>query len=80
MAEPKFEEAMQRLEDIVQDLENGNLSLEDSIKIFEEGMKLVSYCSRKLEEAEQKVNLLIKKGEGGYALRPFEPDRKDDVE
>ena len=80
MAEPKFEEAMQRLEDIVQDLEDGNLSLEDSIKIFEEGMKLVSYCSRKLEEAEQKVNLLIKKGEGGYALRPFEPDRKDEVE
>ena len=80
MAEPKFEEAMQRLEEIVQDLEGGNLPLEDSIKIFEEGMKLVRFCSQKLEETEQKVNLLIKEGEGGYTLRPFEPDKKDEAE
>jgi exodeoxyribonuclease VII small subunit len=80
MAEPKFEEAMKRLEEIVQDLEGGNLSLEDSIKIFEEGMKLVRFCSQKLEETEQKVNLLIKEGEGSYTLRPFESEKKDEAE
>jgi len=80
MAEPKFEEAMQRLEEIVQDLEGGNRSLEDSIKIFEEGMKLVRFCSQKLEETEQKVNLLIKEGEGSYTFRPFEPEKKDETE
>ncbi len=80
MAEPKFEEAMQRLEDIVQDLEGGNLSLEESLKIFEEGMKLVRFCSQKLEEAEQKVNLLIKKGAASYTLRPFEPGKEDEAE
>ena len=74
MAEKKFEEAMQRLEDIVENLESGDLSLENSLKIFEEGMKLVSFCSRKLEEAEQKVTKLVKESDGRYTQQPFEKE------
>ena len=66
MAEKKFEKAMERLEGIVESLEKGDLPLEDSLKIFEEGMELVNFCSRKLEEAEQKVTLLIKEGSGRF--------------
>ena len=72
MAEKKFEDAMKRLEDIVQNLESGDLSLEGSLGAFEEGMKLVSFCSKKLEEAEQKVTMLVKAGDGEYTQRPFE--------
>jgi exodeoxyribonuclease VII small subunit len=79
MAERKFEEAMKRLEEIVQSLESGELSLEDSLGIFEEGMKLVGFCSKKLEEAEQKVTMLVKEGDGEYRNQPFEMEGKDDI-
>lgn len=79
MAGKKFEDAMKRLEDIVQSLESSDLSLEDSIALFEEGMKLVSFCSKKLEEAEQKVTMLVKEGEGKYKEQPFKLDSKDDT-
>jgi exodeoxyribonuclease VII small subunit len=77
MAEKKFEEAMKRLEDIVQSLESGDLALEDSLGIFEEGMKLVSFCSKKLEEAEQKVTLLVKESNGQYTQQSLEMEEKD---
>lgn len=73
MAEKKFEEAMKRLEDIVQNLESGDLSLEDALQVFEEGMKLAGFCSKKLEEAEQKVTMLIKASNGKYTGQPFDP-------
>ena len=57
MAEKKFEDAMQRLEEIVQGLEQGDLPLGDSLKVFEEGMELAKFCSRELESAEKKVSL-----------------------
>jgi len=79
MAEKKFEEAMKRLEDIVQSLESGDLSLEDSLGIFEEGMKLVGFCSKKLEEAEQKVTMLVKESDGKYSQQPFEIKEKEDI-
>lgn len=72
MPEKKFEEAMKRLEEIVQSLDRGNLTLEDSLKIFEEGMKLVGFCNSKLDEAEKKVSLLIKESDGRLRERPFE--------
>jgi exodeoxyribonuclease VII small subunit len=78
MTEKKFEEAMKRLEAIVESLERGDLSLEASLKGFEEGMSLVNFCSKKLEEAEQKVTLLVKEGSGQYVQRPFEPEEKDE--
>ena len=79
MGEKKFEEAMKRLEDIVQSFENGDLSLENSLEIFEEGMKLVRFCSKRLEEAEQKVTMLVKKSDGNYAQEPFEIEEKDET-
>jgi len=80
MAGKKFEEAMQRLEKIVQDLDSGELSLEDSIKAFEEGMKLVKFCSGKLEEAEQKVNILVRESGGRQSLVPFHEGGEKDAE
>ena len=56
-----FEEAIRRLEQIAQELEDGDVSLADSIKKFEEGMKLSQFCSQQLEEAKQKVTILLKK-------------------
>lgn len=72
MAGKKFDEMMERLEEVVQGLEDGELSLEESIESFEEGMKLVNSCSKKLEEAEQKVNLLVKKSGDEHIEQPFE--------
>jgi len=71
MSEKKFEEAMERLEQIVETLESGDLALDESLKIFEEGMGLVNFCTKKLEEAEQKVTILIKESEGKWAQHPF---------
>ncbi len=78
MAGKKFEEAMQRLETIVKELDSGELSLEDSIRAFEEGMKLVKFCSDKLEEAEQKVSILIRESGGKHSLAPFDEGEKDE--
>ncbi len=72
MSTTKFEDAMARLEEIVQSLESGELSLEDSIKAFEEGMKLAKFCSKKLDEAEKKVSILIKEDSGKYVQKPLE--------
>ena len=80
MAEKKFEKSMQRLEEIVLSLEDGELPLEDSLKVFEEGMKLVKFCSNKLEEAEQKVTLLVKESGGKQTEVPFKLEEKRNVE
>ncbi|MBU2495905.1 MAG: exodeoxyribonuclease VII small subunit [Candidatus Omnitrophica bacterium] len=58
--ELKFEDGLKRLEEIVAKLESGNLSLDDSLKLFEEGVKLVRFCNERLAEAQQKVELLTK--------------------
>ena len=71
MAEEHFEAAMQRLEDIVQRLEGGELLLEESLQAFEEGMKLVKFCSQKLEEVEKKVTVLVEEGGGTRTQVPF---------
>jgi len=78
MAEKKFEEAMERLEQIGEALEGGDLTLEESLKIFEEGMNLIRFCSKKLEEAEQKVTLLIKESGGKLTQQPFELEDKEE--
>lgn len=59
-----FEENVEQLEKVVQELENGNLNLEDSIKKFEEGMSISKKCNEILEEAEKKITVLIKKDDG----------------
>jgi len=68
----KFEECLQRLEKIVQELERGEVSLEKSLTLFEEGMQLSSDCRKQLDEAEGKVEILLKKN-GKLQAEPFEP-------
>jgi exodeoxyribonuclease VII small subunit len=72
MTEKTFEGALKRLEAIVKEMESGDLSLEKSLKVFEEGMNLADFCTKKLEEAEQKVTRLVKDGDGKYTQQPFE--------
>jgi exodeoxyribonuclease VII small subunit len=75
MVKVTFEVAMKQLEQIVQELESGNLSLEDSIKKFEEGIKLSKFCSAKLDETEKKITLLLKDQDGNVIEKPFVPER-----
>jgi exodeoxyribonuclease VII small subunit len=70
MAKEKFEEALGRLEDIVKKMEAGEMSLEESLKAFEEGIKLARLCSRKLDEAERRVEILLKQEEE-LVIKPF---------
>lgn len=67
-----FEEQVSRLEEIVSQLEHGDVQLSDSLALFEEGTKLVTSCSRMLDEAEQKVVKLMKGADGAPVETPFE--------
>ena len=80
MAKQTFEGAMQRLEQIVGELESGDLSLEKAIKKFEEGVRLNKFCAHKLDETEKRVDILLKDEEGNPIEEPFEPepDSEDD--
>ncbi|MBX3329513.1 MAG: exodeoxyribonuclease VII small subunit [Nitrospira sp.] len=71
MAGVKFEQAMARLEAIVGELEKGDLPLDESLKIFEEGIRLSKNCLRVLEEAERKVEVLVQDKNGKKHLRAF---------
>jgi exodeoxyribonuclease VII small subunit len=68
----KFEECLQRLEKIVQELEKGEVPLEKSLTLFEEGMQLSAACRRELEEAEGKVEILLKQN-GKLQAEAFDP-------
>jgi exodeoxyribonuclease VII small subunit len=72
MAEKKFENALKELEQIVEQLEDSELPLDDALKLFERGIKLSQFCSAKLDDAEQKVELLIKGANGTLRPVPFE--------
>ena len=66
-----FEESLTKLEEIVAQLERGDLSLEDSVKLFEEGTRLSADCRKQLEEAEGKVEMLVKQRDGAMKREPF---------
>lgn len=68
----KFEEGLQRLESIVQELEKGEVPLEKSLSLFEEGVRLSTACRKELDEAEGKVEILLKQN-GKLQAEPFEP-------
>ena len=70
MAEMKFEEALKRLEKIVGELESGKLSLDESLKKYEEGVKLSRFCHKSLQTAQKKIQVLTKKDET-WQLKPF---------
>lgn len=72
MAKIKFEEALKNLENIVSQMEEDSLSLEDSLKKYEEGIKLIRLCTQKLEEAEKRIEILHKKEDGKTEKIPFE--------
>lgn len=71
MAEQKFEDAIKKLENIVDDLESGELNLDDAIKKYEEGMKLSGFCYTKLQEIQKKVELLIRDASGKLSTKEF---------
>lgn len=68
----KFEQALARLEGIVRKLEGGELTLEESLKSFEEGISVARSCEKLLQEAKGRVEKLIKKESGGSEVQPFE--------
>jgi len=76
LQEVSFEEAMERLEDIVSQLENGDVPLEKAIDLFQEGMKMSQLCGAKLEQVEKKIEVLIE-SEGGLIKKPFAPANED---
>lgn len=71
MSKESFEKALKRLEEIVNKLESGDLPLDESLKIFEEGVKLSRFCAKKLDEAERKVEVLLKNEKGKFTTKPF---------
>ena len=74
MAEPKFEKDLEKLEGIVESLEEGGLPLDASIKKFEEGIKLAKRCEEALGSAEKKIEILTKNAAGEVKSEPFEGD------
>lgn len=76
MAAEKFETVLKKLEEVVQRLEGGELSLDDSLKAFEEGVKYANFCARKLDEAESRVELLLKQKDGTFVKKEFRPEEE----
>ncbi|MFH0926712.1 MAG: exodeoxyribonuclease VII small subunit [bacterium] len=72
MKKPSFEESLKHLEEVISQLESGSIPLEESLILFEEGVKLSQYCTKKLDEAEKKVQILVKIDEGEKKAVPFE--------
>jgi exodeoxyribonuclease VII small subunit len=72
MAEVKFEEALKKLEKIVEDLEKGNLSLDEALRKYQEGIELSRLCSQRLEHAKKKIAVLAKTKLGEFELKPLE--------
>jgi len=73
MPREKFEDALIKLEKIVSKLEEGDLPLEESLRLFEEGIRLSRFCNQKLDEAEKRVEILSKGKDGILRTRPFDP-------
>lgn len=76
MAKEKFEEALEKLEEIVRRMEGGEMTLEESLRAFEEGIKLSRLCTKKLDEADRRVELLLREG-GDLVTRPFSEEGRE---
>lgn len=72
-----FETSLKRLEEVVRRLENANLSLDEAMKLFEEGVELSRVCQKQLHEAEGRVEILLKKAGGQMAAEPFEAETEE---
>ncbi len=72
MAKERFEDSLNKLEKIVSKLEEGEIPLEESLKLFEEGIRLSRLCSQKLGEVEKKVEVLLRAKDGALGPAPFD--------
>jgi exodeoxyribonuclease VII small subunit len=77
MAKEKFEDTLRKLEDLLRKMEVGDMSLEDSLKAFEEGIRLSRLCTERLDEAERRVEILLKE-EGKTAIQHFAGEACED--
>ena len=71
-----FEKAMKQLEEIVQELETGDLPLEKAIKKFEEGVQLSKFCSEQLDKTEKRISVLLQQQAGNVCEKPFLPEQE----
>ena len=78
MAKHTFESAMKQLEQIAQELEAGELSLELAMKKFEEGIHLSRFCTKKLDETERRITILLQDSDGSVQEVPFEEKQDED--
>jgi len=67
-----FEDALKRLEEIVSKLELGEVPLDESLKLFEEGVKLTNFCNKQIENAEKKITMFVKNSDGNIVEESFE--------
>ena len=74
-----FEQSLARLEEIVRRMESANLPLDEAMKLFEEGMQLSRDCQKQLEQAEARVEILLKKAGGEMTAQRFEPDNEEET-
>ncbi len=79
MEPPKFEEALDELKGIVSKLEGGDLPLEEALSLFEKGIELTKLCNRKLDEAEKRVEILLKDEKGELQVEAFEPSLNEET-
>jgi len=75
---PDFEKSLARLEEVVRRLESPQLSLDDAMKLFEEGVSLSRECQKQLEDAEGRVEILLKKADGKLTAAPFDPEQESE--
>jgi exodeoxyribonuclease VII small subunit len=73
MPKERFEDALSKLEKIVSKLEEGDIPLEESLRLFEEGIRHSRFCNQKLDEAEKRIEILLKDKDGGLRPQPFDP-------
>jgi len=78
MAEVKFEDALKKLEKIVEDLEKGELSLDEALKKYQEGVELARICSQRLESAKKKIDVLAKNKKGEFELKGLDESKLED--
>ncbi len=78
MSDIAFEDALQRLEQVVDQLEAGNLGLEESLKVFEEGVGLARRCAKYLDEAEKRIELLTRDESGTLRTEPLQLGQDED--
>jgi exodeoxyribonuclease VII small subunit len=80
MAKRTFEQALKQLEQIVREMESGDLPLELALKKFEEGVELSKFCSQKLEETERRITILMQNSSGAAVEKPFLVDEPSESE